>query len=1098
MFYFESVNDAFTNNEITKARRNYKLGHAMLHQVTVLPDDSGYVMDSVCQGSGKRPYTQKIELIREGNGWDVDSRCSCPMRYNCKHVACVLIAFEADQARAAVEKQIIGNDLENWIDAIPEPVEDIPQRSATADQLVYNLRQDTEQCWILTVYKNRKLKSGDYGRQKPKSMSINTLSNSVDAAYITPEDVEILGFLRASLFGAEYYYRHFRFANGDESSDGIEMKGEPAYLALVKSAACERLFIGPIQDYKALRLLEAQPLNPNWKITDAGQQTMQLHQSFNISGFIGSEPVLALAQDTAQLFPVQGDYSLESLMYLLAAPDITIEQGQKLEANSLKQLQQAGLPVPQKIKLKKLRRKTRAQVCLSLLNDDPSLGHFARLEFVYPQMSPVLSGTDGDYVSRCKDGELTQLPRNTELEQDAQLLLRGMGFMPAVEQIEDAPGAHQGSWLMADILQWHVFLTRGISDLESQGWQILKQDEFDLEFIQADDWYTDISEGPASQWFSLELGVEAAGGKINLLPVLLQAMQGYDLSERLQWMRDSPELDFPAQLETGQYIVLPVARVLPLLETFVELFDGPAALNDGRLLLPAVQAGRLDTISGDDWRWSGGEKLKRLALRLANFEGVQPVSVPGLFHGELRPYQQQGVNWLQFLRDYEFSGILADDMGLGKTVQTLAHLCVEKAAGRLTKPCLIVAPTSLVGNWKNEAAQFAPALSVVRLQGAERKQYFDHLNDYDIVLSTYPLLNFDGDVLHAQAYSYLILDEAQNIKNPRSKAARWVRECDAQQRLCLTGTPMENHLGELWSLYDFLMPGLLGDEKEFARQYRKPIENEGDSERHLALNKRVAPFLLRRTKQAVATELPAKTEISCSVALSGKQADLYETIRLSMHKKITSEVQKKGLARSHIMILDALLKLRQACCHPALVNLAAAKKIDQSAKLDMLMDMLPEMVEEGRKILVFSQFTSMLSVIEDQLNAHKISYSKLTGQTRKRDQAIAAFQQGDAAVFLISLKAGGLGLNLTAADTVIHYDPWWNPAVEDQATDRAYRIGQDKPVFVYKLTTENTVEEKILQMQQRKRVLAEGTYSNKSQQSVQISEQDLEDLFKPL
>ena len=1098
MFYFDAVVNAFTPNEVAKAQRNHQAGHATLIDIEKLPGSRGFTIFSECEGSGRRNYTQNITLYQDYNGgWEVDGGCSCPVGYNCKHTACVLLAFVESQTKKSPKIVGASDALQSWFASMPQEDAGEGFSSTSSDSLVYNVRMDNQKRWVLTVFKARQLKSGAYSHHSPKSMPLNNLSNSVGAAYMSDDDVAILGLLRASLFGSEFYYRNYTFPDGDKSMDGIELKGDSAAIALKKAAATGRLFCGPIEDYTPLNFVQPQLIEPQWVLNNTGLQQMRVHEKYRVNGFINSDPVIALSEQDAVFFAIENEVSLPKLKHLLTAPDIDVSQGQKFKSSHLEQLQETGLPVPKKVTVKKFKRKYKPKLSLRLKAGNDDIPNHVQLQFTYPDMAPIFENYDGEFVSLWKDGVLKQLPRHIEAENSAIALLTSMGF----EDFKTHAGIERSQFLsyrfLSDILQWHQFLSEGVETLKSLAWQVEEDEDFDLAFIQADDWYTDIDEDDApNQWFSLEVGVELSGKKVNLLPVLLQAMEGEDLNQRLQWMKDNPESDFPVQLESGQYIVLPVARVFPLLETFVELFDG---LNeDGRLLLPDVQAGRLAIISGDDWRWSGGVKLKRLAQRLADFNGVQEVKVPDTFHGTLRDYQQQGVNWLQFLREYEFSGILADDMGLGKTVQTLAHLCIEKAAGRLMQPCLIVAPTSLVGNWKKESAAFAPQLKVLALQGPERKQYFDDLNDYDIIISTYPLLKFDADVLSSLSYSYLILDEAQNIKNPRSKAAQWVRSCHTQQRLCLTGTPMENHLGELWAIYDFLMPGLLGSEKEFARLYRKPIEKENHAERHRALNKRLAPFLLRRTKQAVASELPKKTVITRSVALSGKQADLYETIRLSMHEKITSEVQSKGLARSHIMILDALLKLRQACCHPPLVKLTAAKKIKQSAKLEMLMEMLPEMVEEGRKILVFSQFTSMLDVIEDELTQHNISYSKLTGQTRKREAAIDAFQEGDAAVFLISLKAGGVGLNLTAADTVIHYDPWWNPAVEDQATDRAYRIGQDKPVFVYKLSTDNTVEEKILQMQERKRLLAEGTYTGKSKESVQISEQDLEDLFKPL
>jgi SNF2 family DNA or RNA helicase len=405
---------------------------------------------------------------------------------------------------------------------------------------------------------------------------------------------------------------------------------------------------------------------------------------------------------------------------------------------------------------------------------------------------------------------------------------------------------------------------------------------------------------------------------------------------------------------------------------------------------------------------------------------------------------------MQFLREYGFAGILADDMGLGKTVQTLAHILVEKEAGRLTAPALVIAPTSLMGNWQEEAARFAPGLRVLLLQGKDRMGQFDQIAEADLVLTTYALLPRDEEKLREHDFHLVILDESHYIKNTRSKAAQSAGLLRARHRLCLSGTPLENHLGELWSQFHFLLPGLLGDEKGFNTVFRHPIERQDDPLRRALLNRRIKPFLLRRTKDSVAKELPPKTEMVRKVELTGAQRDLYETVRLAMDQKVREEIDRKGVARSQIVILEALLKLRQVCCDPRLVKSLTGKKQQAagSAKLVDLMQMVEDLLEEKRKILVFSQFTSMLELIEEELEARDIPYALLTGDTKDRSAQVAAFQQGAVPIFLISLKAGGVGLNLTAADTVIHYDPWWNPAAENQATDRAWRIGQDKPVFV--------------------------------------------------
>jgi SNF2 family DNA or RNA helicase len=451
---------------------------------------------------------------------------------------------------------------------------------------------------------------------------------------------------------------------------------------------------------------------------------------------------------------------------------------------------------------------------------------------------------------------------------------------------------------------------------------------------------------------------------------------------------------------------------------------------------------------------------------------------------------------MQFLRRYGFGGILADDMGLGKTLQTLAHLQLENESLRLDKPALIVAPTSLLGNWKAEAEKFTPNLRVALYYGSGRKEILDNINHYDLIITSYTLLSLDSEALKEHKFYYLVLDEAQKIKNSRSESAKAAKLIDAQYRLALSGTPMENHLGELHSIFDTVMPDFLGSLKTFKSLYQNPIEKEHSSEAQERLNKRIAPFMLRRTKDKVATELPLKTEIIRSVSFESDQAQLYETIRVSMEKSVRESIKTMGLAKSHISILAALLKLRQVCCDPRLLKIEEAQKVKESAKLEMLLELVEELREEGRRILVFSQFTSMLEIIEEQMIKSETPYSLLTGSTLKRQEQIDKFNTGETEVFLISLKAGGVGLNLTTADVVIHYDPWWNPAAQDQATDRAYRIGQDKPVFVYKLIVQNSVEEKIVQMQEDKKALADALYEGKEQGFEKMDEKDLLALFK--
>ncbi len=646
---------------------------------------------------------------------------------------------------------------------------------------------------------------------------------------------------------------------------------------------------------------------------------------------------------------------------------------------------------------------------------------------------------------------------------------------------------------------WFNFMVHHRAVLEKEGWKIEVSKDFSYQFESAEKWYAIITD-ESSDWFKLELGIESDGIRTNLLPFLVEFLENTVVEKDTARVLALPD-DYPLLYKQSNDLILNIAfyKVRHIISTLIELNDPEALDQDGKLKLSRFQSNQLALLDSEHSKinWTGGEKIREFGEKLQNFEAIQEVKPPSGLQAELRHYQIAGLSWLQFLREYRLGGILADDMGLGKTVQSLSHLLVEMNEKRADLPSLVVAPTSLMINWKREAVRFIPDLKVLVLHGPARKKYFNQIENYDLVLTTYPLLTRDADVLLEQQWHLTILDEAQHIKNPKSKAAQSACQLKSRCRLCLTGTPMENHLGELWSQFNFLMPDMLGDEKSFQKLFRVPIEKHQDEKRRQQLRERLAPFMLRRDKSEVASELPPKTEILSEVELEGSQLDLYEKIRASMQEKVSTSIENKGLSGSHIVILDALLKLRQVCCHPQLIKNSEYKLPNQSAKLKQLMEMLPEMVEEGRRILLFSQFTSMLAIIEEELKKHKIDYVMLTGQTRNREKPVDEFQSGKIPVFLISLKAGGSGLNLTAADTVIHYDPWWNPAAERQATDRAHRIGQDKPVFVYKMITTGTVEDKILQMQQQKQALAESLFSE-GQKASAISNEDLRSLFEPL
>jgi hypothetical protein len=489
------------------------------------------------------------------------------------------------------------------------------------------------------------------------------------------------------------------------------------------------------------------------------------------------------------------------------------------------------------------------------------------------------------------------------------------------------------------------------------------------------------------------------------------------------------------------------------------------------------------------------QDFAKLRSCLREFQGVAAPEPPRSLQGELRGYQREALGWFDFLKSFGFGGVLADDMGLGKTVQALAWLVLEKERNGdgSPSPTLVVAPTSLVPNWMDEAARFAPGLKVLAYTGLDRKQHADALADYDLVLTTYGLLRRDVETLRDVRWSWVILDESQAVKNPDSQTAKAARLLQAERRLCMTGTPLENRLDELWSQMHFLNPGLLGSRAGFDARFAKPVAQGDESVREM-LKRCIRPFILRRTKDVVAADLPEKQEFVLRCDMSPDQAKVYARIRDHYRAEIMAAVEESGLERSKIKVLEGLLRLRQAACHPALVGEDKAG----SGKLDELARMVAEVAAEGHKCLVFSQFTKFLALIKKRLDKEGVEYFYFDGRTpaKTRRKRVQEFQDnGGPPVFCISLKAGGVGLNLTAADYVFLADPWWNPAVESQAVDRTHRIGQDKKVFAYKLVSAETIDEKVLALQKDKRELAEVLQSGATSTIGSLTREDLEALL---
>jgi superfamily II DNA or RNA helicase len=575
-------------------------------------------------------------------------------------------------------------------------------------------------------------------------------------------------------------------------------------------------------------------------------------------------------------------------------------------------------------------------------------------------------------------------------------------------------------------------------------------------------------------WFDLSANVEFAGESVPLTDILAALKKG----------------ESTIQLGGGTVGLLP--------EEWLERYAPLAALgqvDQDRLRFRLPQTLLLDALleaQADETTVTIDKKFESAREQLSRFDRIAPAIPAASFRGTLRPYQKDGLGWLTFLRQFGFGGCLADDMGLGKTVMVLAMLDVlrqSRPAGEPALPALVVAPRSLVHNWMAEAARFTPELRVRDCSHASRKAAPGLWDDVDLALATYGTLRRDIDELKDREFEYVILDEAQAIKNAGTASAKASRLLRGRHRLALSGTPIENHLGELWSLFEFLNPALLGRSSVFAGV--GSTTRTVDPETAQLLSRGLRPFILRRTKAQVATDLPPKTEQTIVCELEGKQRTLYNSLRAHYRDALLGRIDRVGLKKSKLQVLEALLRLRQAACHPGLIDRGHAKV--SSAKLDVLVPQLREVVDEGHKALVFSQFTSFLAYVRESLDAEHIAYEYLDGQTRDREARVTRFQTDPACpVFLVSLKAGGLGLNLTAAEYVFLLDPWWNPAVEAQAIDRAHRIGQTEHVFAYRLIARDTVEEKVLELQQTKRTLADAILRADAGLVAQLGREDLE------
>jgi superfamily II DNA or RNA helicase len=1046
----------------------------------------------------QQPCDVHVRFRGAGGTLRAAGTCSCPTGFDCKHVAALLIAGLARvQPRPGARAELV-----NWLEGflarrVAAPPDGKKSTAASSHAIAYVLAWSSyRRRHEVQLYKARVNSAGTIrGLDQPWS--------NVEAAllkppkFVTDEDLTIL--------------RGLWLGRAHADSGGFALQGSNGAAVLEKLirtgrvyAARDGEFVRPLPPI-ALRPGAVRSARVEWQAQADARLRPVLMAEPPATMMLTTDPAWYVDVQTAEAAPLNLPWAADYLADYLSIPPIDPAEAPLVGA--VLREHAPDLPLPPAHDTAAPRVIDAEPVPVLSLDSLSAYAwgwhvqglhagtlDFATVSFDYEGVS--VDAHSNATLQRDTHGEVVQLQRRRDAEQRRLRELRTAGLVKVPADRFSGPRQFPaGMHALKDAEDWPDFMRAVLPQLRASGWRVVMSGAFRFNVIEIDG--IDGAVRPAGEgWFDLEMGITVGERTVRLEPLLAELFErdGRWLSGGLDGIADDEAIDLKS--DRGERLRLRADRLKPVVRVLIDLFD---TLGQGSLRVRAWDAGRLQALEHiGRWQFHGDTSIRQLAQRLQAGQGMRKVPVPQGLRAELRAYQHQGLSWMQFLREHGLCGVLADDMGLGKTVQTLAHVLAEKEAGRLDRPALIVVPTTLVHNWREEAQRFAPDLRVLDLQGPQRKDRFDRIGEHDLVLTTYPLLWRDQAALAEHDYHLLILDEAQYVKNATTKAATTIRELRARHRLCLTGTPLENHLGELWSQFDFLLPGFLGTQKDYTRRWRTPIERGGDTVRRELLARRIRPFMLRRRKDEVARELPPKTIIVRTVDLQGAQRDLYETVRTAMQEKVRAAITAQGLARSHLIVLDALLKLRQVCCDPRLVKLDKAARVKESAKLELLLDMAPELIEEGRRILLFSQFTGMLSLIAAALEQAHVPYVVLTGDTADRVAPVKRFTQGEVPMMLISLKAGGVGLNLTAADTVIHYDPWWNPAAENQATDRAHRIGQDKPVFVYKLIAAGSIEEKIVALQQHKAALADAILSEDRAGAVKFSAEDLQALFEPM
>jgi superfamily II DNA or RNA helicase len=915
----------------------------------------------------------------------------------------------------------------------------------------------------LEVASRSRLKSGEWGQLRPASLSPEEVPHLRD-----PLDRQLLAVLKGSAEVEAYRWTPYSFR---ASSRSIYSPPIPVLVTILPELCRSgRAWLrvrrgdeiplawddgGPWHVWLLVKRVSGGSTYRMEGSLRRGDQQMDLSTPFLVA-----EGGLMFLPGHAALYEDKAVWPWMILLRNHLSPAVPVAQKDQFLAELLAEPHLPRLDLPEELHYQELSLTPRPRLTVRAARKEGGDPGRLRCELTFDYGGTLVSGdSPGDGIFQPSPPRRLQRDRAFEAASRQTLLrlgFRSFSYRQGTPELKLAPRK----------------LARAVQDLVAAGWHVEAEGKL---YRQAQGLQMEVRSG--IDWFELHGAAEFDGQSVEF-PQILSALKRGE-----EWVT----------LGDGTLGMLP-----PDWLKKYGLLARLGTASGGCLKFKRSQVGLLDAVLASQPQVAVDEVFSKARDSLRRFAGVHPADPGPGFIGQLRPYQREGLGWLRFLPDFGFGGCLADDMGLGKTVQVLALLESRRelrrepvaggAGGQPLPPSLVVVPRSLVFNWKQEAARFTPRLKVLDHTGIHRARDEELFQEHDVVLTTYGTLRRDALWFAGLEFDYAILDEAQAIKNAATESSKAVRLLRARHRLALSGTPVENHLGELWSLFEFLNPGMLGAASVFSLNGSGPSL---DDETRRIVSQALRPFILRRTKEQVAPDLPPKLEQTLYCELEPAQRKLYDELREHYRRSILAKVDSRGLSGSKIQILEALLRLRQAALHPALID--RSRGSEPSAKLDILLPQLLEVIEEGHKALVFSQFTRMLALLRPALDEKGISYEYLDGRTQDRGAKVERFQADPACkLFLISLKAGGLGLNLTAADYVFLLDPWWNPAVEAQAIDRAHRIGQSRQVFAYRLIARDTVEEKVLELQKTKRALADAIITAENSLIGSLKQEDLE------